>query len=57
MASAYTFKIIKNASFGKMKEAIETVHERSGKNRVKIFFDMLYCAKKYGEQNSDKNCS
>ena len=48
MANAYTLKILKNASLGKMKEAIKTVHKRSGKNSVKIFFDMLYCAKKYG---------
>ena len=48
MAKGYIFKIISHASLGKMNAAIKTVHERSGKNRVKIFFDMLYCAKKYG---------
>ena len=46
--SNYIFKILKNASFGKMKTAVKTCHERSGKNSLKIFFDMLYCAKKYG---------
>ena len=44
----YIFKILSNASFGKMKEAVKTCHERSGKSSLKIFFDMLYCAKKYG---------
>ena len=44
----YIFKILAHASLGKMREAVKTVHERSGKNSVKIFFDMLYCAKKYG---------
>ena len=48
MAKGYIFKILAHASLGKMFEAVKTVHERSGKNRVGIFFDMLYCAKKYG---------
>ncbi len=48
MAKGYIFKIISHASLGKMTQAVKTVHERSGKNKVKIFFDMLYCAKKYG---------
>ena len=46
MAKGYIFKIISHASLGKMTQAVKTVHERSGKNKVKIFFDMLYCAKK-----------
>lgn len=44
----YIFRVLKNASFGKMKKAIKDVHERSGKNSVGIFFDMLWCAKRYG---------
>ena len=46
--AGYIFKIISHASLGKMKEAINTVHERSGKSKVKIFFDMLHCTRKYG---------
>lgn len=44
----YIFKILAHASFGKMKTAVKTVHERSGKNSIVIFFDMLMCAKRYG---------
>ena len=44
----YIFKIIKNASFGKMKQAVNTCHERSGLSKRKIFFDMLHCTRKYG---------
>ncbi len=44
----YIFKILAHASFGKMKTAIKAVHEKSGKNSIKIFFDMLWCAKRYG---------
>ena len=46
--AGYIFRIISHASLGKMKEAINTVHERSGKSKVKIFFDMLHCTRKYG---------
>ncbi len=44
----YIFKIIKNASFGKMKQAVNTCHERSGLSKRKIFFDMIRCTRKYG---------
>lgn len=44
----YIFKILAHASFGKMSSVIKTVHERSGKSKISIFFDMLWCAKKYG---------
>ncbi len=46
--SKYIFKIIKNASFSKMKEAINTVHERSGLSRPRIFFDMVNCTLRFG---------
>ena len=36
-----------------MFRAIDTVHERSGKNRVYIFFDMIHCGVKYGAGYSD----
>ena len=44
----YIFRVLAHASLGKMKTAVKTCHERSGKSSAKIFFDMLYCAKKYG---------
>ena len=44
----YIFRVLKNASFGKMRTAIKNVHEKSGKNSIAIFFDMLMCAKRYG---------
>ena len=46
--SNYIFKIIRNASLGKMREAVKTCHERSGKSSVKIYHDMIHCARKYG---------
>lgn len=44
----YIFKVLAHASFGKMKNVIKVVHQKSGKNSISIFFDMLWCAKRYG---------
>lgn len=44
----YIFRVFAHASFGKMKTAIKAVHEKTGKNSIGIFFDMLWCAKRYG---------
>ncbi len=44
----YIFRILRNASLGKMREAVKTCHERSGKSSIKIYYDMIHCAKKYG---------
>lgn len=44
----YILRVFAHASFGKMKTAIKAVHEKTGKNSIGIFFDMLWCAKRYG---------
>lgn len=44
----YIFRVLAHASFSKMNKAIKDVHERSGKNRAAIFFDMLWCSARYG---------
>ncbi len=44
----YITRVLRNASFEKMKGAIDKVHERTGKNRVVTFVDMLWCAARYG---------
>ena len=48
MGKSYIFKVIAHASIGKMNSVIDEVHKRSGKSKASIFFDMAYCAKKYG---------
>ena len=53
MKFSYLKRVTRGASFGRMKEAIELVHERSGKNRVLTFFDMLGCTLKYGAGYND----
>ena len=44
----YFRRVIKNASVKKLTGAINTVHERSGKNRLAIFLDMGWCFLRYG---------
>ncbi len=53
MNLGYIKRVLGGASFGKMKEAIGVVHEKSGKNRVLTFFDMLGCSVKYGAGYND----
>ena len=48
MDAKYILRVMKGASFEKMKGAIDKVHEKTGKNKIATFFDMLLCAKKYG---------
>ena len=38
---------IKNMSFKEFFKTIGKIHQRSGKSRIYLFFDMLYCSYKY----------
>ena len=44
----YYFKVLKGASFQKLSEAVNRVHERCGKNKLAIMLDMAWCAVRYG---------
>ena len=44
----YIFRVLKHASFKKMFEAIDRVHERSGRGKFAIFCDMVWCSLRYG---------
>ena len=48
MEKGYIRRVLRDASFDKMKATIDLVHERSGKNKVATFFDMINCAARYG---------
>ena len=41
-------RILGGASLGKMKECIDRVHEKSGKNKIAAFFDIAQCSLRYG---------
>ena len=43
----YVLNRIFNMSFKNMFKQINVVHERSNKNRILIFFDMIICGFKY----------
>ena len=49
----YISRVLSGASFDKMKKAINTVHEKSGKNKFITFWDMIGCTIKYGAGYND----
>lgn len=53
MGIKYLLRVCGGATFEKMKKAIATVHEKSGKNSVATFFDMIGCMIKYGAGYND----
>lgn len=48
MEKGYFLRVLKNASFKKLGEAVNAVHERSGKNKLAILLDMAWCTLRYG---------
>lgn len=44
----YILRVLRQASFDKLKSTIDTVHERSGKNKLAVFADMVWSAVRYG---------
>ena len=42
------FRQLKHLSFTRMKLHINAVHEETGKNRLAIFCDMVWCEVRYG---------
>ncbi len=53
MNFGYIKRVLSGASFKKMQDAINVVHEKSGKNKLITFFDMLGCSIKYGAGYND----
>ena len=49
----YVIRVLGGASFKKMGDAINVVHEKSGKSKFTTFFDMLGCSMKYGAGYND----
>lgn len=48
MELSYLTRVLRGMRLEKMNHCIDTVHERCGKPKAAIFFDMLGCAAKYG---------
>lgn len=53
MKLGYIKRVLGGASFKKMFGMIDRIHEKTGKNKVKLFFDMLGCTVKYGAGYND----
>lgn len=49
----YIKRVLGGASFKKMFEKIDAIHEKTGKNKLKLFFDMMICSVKYGAGYND----
>lgn len=44
----YLARVASGVSFQKLNHILDLVHEKSGQNRVYTFFDVLWCAARYG---------
>lgn len=53
MNASYIKRVLGGASLKKMNEIIDKVHEKTGKNKVGLFFDILGCSVKYGAGYND----
>ena len=49
----YVARVLGGARFKKMFEKIDIIHEKTGKNKVGLFFDMIGCTLKYGAGYND----
>lgn len=49
----YIARVLSGAKFKKMFEKIDMIHEKTGKNKAVLFFDMLGCSLKYGAGYND----
>ena len=44
----YVARVLTGVRFKKMNHMIDVVHQKCGQNKVRTFFDMLWCAVRYG---------
>lgn len=55
MNLGYLGRVLTGTSFKKMNKVIDEVHEKSGKSKASIFFDIIDCGIKYGAGYNDYN--
>lgn len=46
--SNYMLRVLSGAKFDRLKKVIDTCHEKSGKSKLSILFDIIHCTKTYG---------
>ena len=49
----YLFKRISSMNYKQFFECINYVHDKTGKNKISIFFDIVHCGLKYQAGYSD----
>ena len=49
----YVARVLTGVRFKKMNHMIDVVHQKCGQNKVRTFFDMLWCAVRYGAGDYD----
>lgn len=49
----YILRCVRNMNYKNMLNTVNTVHKKSGKNRVGLFCDMVWCGFKYGTGHRD----
>ena len=49
----YILRCVRNMNYKNMLNTVNTVHKKSGKNRVWLFCDMVWCGFKYGTGHRD----
>lgn len=55
MEKGYLRRVLRGVSARRLFDVIDRIHEKTGKNRVVLFFDILGCALKYGAGYNDYN--
>lgn len=49
----YIFRCIRNMNYGAMLNTVGDIHKKTGKNRIGLFCDIVYCGLKYGAGYKD----
>ena len=51
----YLARVLSGAKFKNMFEKIDEIHEKTGKGKAGLFFDMINCSIRYGAGYNDYN--
>lgn len=53
MKLSYTLRVLSGARFKKLFKILNSIHDKTGKNRFLLFCDVLYCSIRYGAGYND----
>jgi len=55
MKASYILRVLSGASFEKLNKVIDQIHNKTGKSKASILFDIVNCSIKYGAGYNDYN--